>query len=77
MRHFEKITQIKERMLKDAAFAREMKANPKAVFERELGKQLPEDFDHETVERTFPGFFHLAEVERPSLTANNTTHNIE
>jgi len=63
MKQFEKVQAIQERMRTDAGFAQEIKANPKAVFERELGKSLPDGFNQATVESTFPGFFQLEEIK--------------
>jgi len=40
------------RAWKDEAFARELRSNPKAVFEREVGSKLPGDVEVKVVEET-------------------------
>jgi len=63
MSQFQKVQEIHGRMRSDSSFAEELKANPKDVFERELGKQLPADFNHASVEKIYPGFFQLEEIK--------------
>lgn len=63
MNRSEKVQAIQERMRSDSGFAEQLKANPKAVLEREWGTQLPADFSGHTLEKAYPGFFELEEVK--------------
>jgi hypothetical protein len=57
--------EIVARALKDEGFARELRADPKAVIEREVGGKLPEGIEVKVVEET-PDTLYLVLPAHPS-----------
>jgi len=56
------------RAWKDEKFAQELRSNPKAVFEREIGQALPADVEVKVVEET-PKTFYIVLPEKPGAAA--------
>jgi hypothetical protein len=57
--------EIIARAMKDEGFARELRADPRAVLEREVGGRLPEGIEIKVVEET-PDTLYLVLPARPS-----------